>query len=73
MATIDPNGIYDHGQTAALIGVAAKTLYNWRSSGRGPSPTRLHSGSRAPVRYRGQTILDWVDANTPDWPAETAA
>lgn len=45
-------------ETAASIGVAAKTLRNWRAEGLGPRPTRLGGNQ---VVYRPADIERWLD------------
>ena len=74
MATIlDPNAIYTPAETAALLGIAERTLTNWRCVGKGPRPTRLHEGERAPVKYVGSAIAAYLADRTAAWPTPTAA
>ena len=48
-------------QVAALIGIAEKTLFNWRADGRGPIGYKL--GPNGPVRYRRADIDEWLEQN----------
>ena len=69
---LDPNAIYTPAETAALLGIAERTLTNWRCVGKGPRPTRLHEGERAPVKYTGAAIAAYLAERTADWPSATA-
>lgn len=46
-------------EAAAAIGVHPKTLRNWRSQGRGPTPTRLGKNQ---TLYRVSDIDAWLSA-----------
>ena len=70
--TVDPNSIYSTDEAAHLLGVSPRTLVNWRCAGRGPRPTRLHDGERAPVKYTGRAIAAYLAERTADWPSATA-
>ena len=71
-ATVDPNSIYSPAETATLLGIAERTLTNWRCRGKGPRPTRLHEGARSPVKYTGAAITAYLAERTADWPSATA-
>jgi hypothetical protein len=43
--------LYTRKEAAALLGLKTATLRCWATIGRGPRYLKLHSGSRAPVRY----------------------
>lgn len=47
-------------EAAAWLGLAVKTLQNWRWAGRGPGFIKL-GPSRSPVRYRLSDLRAFVD------------
>lgn len=49
---------------ADVLGVALKTLADWRLTGRGPAYVRLGDGLRAPIRYPADVLDDWITAHT---------
>lgn len=51
------HGRLDTDQAAAHVGVAAKTLANWRSSGKGPVYVKVGSL----VTYRKQDLDAWLE------------
>ena len=53
----DPEALLTEKQAAELLNVTPKTLALWRYQETGPDWIRL--GKRA-VRYRKQTVVDWV-------------
>ncbi len=55
-----PDQLYTPSETARILGIAPKTLQQWRREGRGPVVTRLRENG--PPRYRGRHILDALDA-----------
>lgn len=52
--------ILSEREAAAWLGLAVKTLQNWRWAGRGPGFIKLGS-SRSPVRYRLSDLREYVD------------
>jgi hypothetical protein len=53
----------DTAGAAALLGIPARTLANWRSSGYGPRFVKLGSGGRtSTVRYRVAELERWLQA-----------
>jgi excisionase family DNA binding protein len=55
-------GLLTTAQAAAYLGLAPKTLRNWRSSGRGPK----YCGRRSGTRYRRSDLDAWIKANETD-------
>jgi len=55
---IRPRDLLEPAELAALLHVSTKTLRNWRSLRKGPTPTKF--GSKA--RYLGQDVIDWIEA-----------
>lgn len=55
-------------EAAAYLGCTRRTLYTWRSRGRGPRGIRLHHGG---VRYRVSDLLSWVEAQAAESPSTT--
>ena len=52
-------------EAARLIGVAAKTLANWRCQGFGPPFVKFGDpGGRGGVRYRRGDLLGWLREHT---------
>ena len=49
-------------EAAALLKVAAQTLRNWRSRGRGPRYIRLGVGERTSIRYDRAELETFIDA-----------
>jgi excisionase family DNA binding protein len=60
--TIPLTGLLTTAQAAAYLGRKPRTLYNWRSTGRGPK----YSGTRTGTRYRRSDLDAWIKANTTD-------
>lgn len=58
--TIMPDRLYTPNEACAILGIASKTLQEWRREGRGPTVTRLRENG--PPRYRGQHLLDAMEA-----------
>jgi hypothetical protein len=52
---------------ARLVGMAPKTLREWRSKRTGPQPLRLGTGPKARVVYRRSVLESWVHANLQTW------
>lgn len=55
--TAHAHGRLDTDQAAAHVGVAAKTLANWRSAGKGPVYVKVGSL----VTYREQDLDAWLE------------
>jgi DNA-binding transcriptional MerR regulator len=51
--------LFSEADTAAFLGVAARTLQFWRKAGTGPPFTRLSSRS---IRYSRNELLAWLAA-----------
>ena len=51
--------LLSEAETAALLGIAQRTLQEWRRKGAGPAFIRLAGRS---VRYRQADVLAWVAA-----------
>jgi hypothetical protein len=51
---IEQNAFYSPPETAVILGVAVRTLEDWRRDGRGPAYTRFGAKS---VRYKGEALL----------------
>jgi predicted DNA-binding transcriptional regulator AlpA len=51
--------LVNEAETAALLGIAPRTLQEWRRKGAGPAFIRLTGRS---VRYRQADVLAWVRA-----------
>jgi len=51
-----PSKLLTTRQVADLLGLAPKTLRNWRTQGLGPVAHKL--GNR--VRYRAEDVVDWL-------------
>jgi hypothetical protein len=49
----------DQKQLAERWHMHPRTLENWRQQGRGPRYFKLHSGPKAPVRYRIEDIMNF--------------
>jgi hypothetical protein len=63
-ATSDPVALRPD-EAAAMIGVAPKTLANWRWLGRGPDYLKLGAtGGAGAVRYDRTALLQWLAART---------
>jgi hypothetical protein len=50
-------------EAARILGIAPKTLRNWRSAGRGPTYVK-YGGRHGPVRYDVEALLAWRRAHT---------
>jgi len=48
-------------EAAAVLGLKEGTLRTWASLGRGPRYKKLHSGSRAGVRYSVDELREYAD------------
>lgn len=55
-------------EAARLLGVSARTLFNWRAAGRGPRFKR--EGGR--ILYATAALSRWLDADEPDADGRTA-
>jgi predicted DNA-binding transcriptional regulator AlpA len=51
--------LVSEAETAALLGIAPRTLQEWRRKGAGPAFIRLTGRS---IRYRQADVLAWVTA-----------
>jgi hypothetical protein len=51
----------DSAHAASILGVARKTLANWRCLGRGPRYVK-YGGRLGPVRYRVADLVAWQGA-----------
>lgn len=54
-------------EAAHLLGLAPKTLREWRSKRTGPVPLSLGAGKRARVVYRRSALEAWVRGNVQAW------
>jgi len=54
-------------EAAMLLGLAAKTLREWRSQRKGPAVLRLGTGPRARCCYRLSDLEAWTRANLQAW------
>lgn len=54
-------------EAAQLLGLAAKTLREWRSKRTGPTALKLGTGPRARVVYRRSDLEAWTRANLQAW------
>jgi len=50
-------------QAAQLLGIAAKTLREWRSQRTGPAALKIGSGRNGRVFYRRSSLEAWIRAN----------
>lgn len=50
-------------EAARLLGLAPKTLREWRCDKTGPAALKIGSGKRARVFYRRTSLEAWVRAN----------
>lgn len=48
-------------EAARIIGIAPKTLVNWRNRGKGPAYVRLGE-KHSPVMYRVRDLESWIDS-----------
>lgn len=48
-------------EAARIIGIAPKTLVNWRNRGKGPAYVRLGE-KHSPVMYRVRDLEAWIDS-----------
>ena len=48
-------------EAARIIGIAPKTLVNWRNRGKGPAYVRLGE-KHSPVMYRVRDLEAWTDS-----------
>lgn len=48
-------------EAARIIGIAPKTLVNWRNRGKGPAYVRLGE-KHSPVMYRVSDLESWIDS-----------
>lgn len=48
-------------EAARIIGIAPKTLVNWRNRGKGPAYVRLGE-KHSPVMYRIRDLESWIDS-----------
>ena len=55
-----PGTLLTETQLAASLGVASKTLRNWRSSKSGPAWRNLGG---ALVRYRAGEVVEWIESH----------
>ncbi|MBP2292235.1 helix-turn-helix transcriptional regulator [Azospirillum rugosum] len=58
--TFEPGQLYTTQQVAAVTGLSAKAFEAWRLKGFG-GPSYIKLGKA--VRYRGDDLLAWIDAN----------
>lgn len=54
---IGPGDLLDEKETAALLGVAIRTLRNWRCTSNGP---RFHKVGARMVRYRRADLVAFI-------------
>ena len=54
-------------EAALLLGVAPKTMREWRSKRTGPTPLSLGTGKRARVVYRFSVLESWARCNVQAW------
>lgn len=54
-------------EAAQLLGLAPKTLREWRSKRTGPAALSLGTGKRARVVYRRSVLEAWVRDNVQAW------
>jgi hypothetical protein len=59
-ATAEEREMLSEQEAAAWLGLAVKTLQNWRWQGRGPGFIKL-GPRRAPIRYRLSDLREYVD------------
>ncbi|MDF9877479.1 helix-turn-helix transcriptional regulator [Cellulosimicrobium cellulans] len=57
--------LIDPGQLAEQLGVPVKTIYIWRTRGKGPRGIRVGKH----LRYRQSDIDAWLDSQADDRPA----
>ena len=50
-------------EAAMLLGLAAKTLREWRSQRKGPAALKMGTGRRARVLYRVSSLEAWIREN----------
>ena len=60
-ASTEPRHAFDTSAAAVYLGVAPKTLANWRSQGKGP---KYRKYSRRCVRYFKPDLDRWADTGT---------
>lgn len=58
-ARIDPDGIYHDGDARLLLGLTSATMVSARRGGK----LRFTRKGRS-ILYRGQWLLDWLNADT---------
>jgi predicted DNA-binding transcriptional regulator AlpA len=54
-------------EAAQLLGLAPKTLREWRSKRTGPAALKLGTGPKARVVYRLSALERWVRENSQAW------
>ena len=54
-------------EAAQMLGLAPKTLREWRSQRKGPAVLRLGTGPRARCCYRRSDLEAWTRANLQTW------
>jgi len=59
MALEDP--LLTLNQLADYLGVAPKTIVNWRLRGHGPPAYRLAGTTRGPIRFRRRQVDQWLE------------
>jgi hypothetical protein len=57
----EPGELWTPDQLAELLKLNRRTLANWRVLRKGPRHFRLGDNDSAPVRYRAEDILAWLD------------
>lgn len=68
----DPCRLLNSAEAAAMLGISASTLANWRAAGKGPDYVRL-GAKRSPVGYRREGVISWIDSHTVDCATGLAA
>jgi hypothetical protein len=63
MPRIKPKTRYTTDEAAELLDRPSATLRKWRSDGRGPSYEQ--ASEKSAVRYLGQWLIDFAEANKP--------
>lgn len=52
-------------QAAELLNIGQRTLWRYSRSGQAPRPIKIGAAKNAPVRYRRDVLLAWIDAGCP--------
>lgn len=58
---IDPRGVYNETEAAAIFRVTVYAIRKWRWSGAGPKFSRVGGSQKGRIRYQGRDLLTYLE------------